>query len=80
MQTSNQAIGDQKTNKKGHKQPRNQEKLYKIEKFSQKHEQKGYMTPTTPKSHIVLIGSQGDTAKNKNTKQRKLNKTQIYIH
>jgi len=45
---------------KKHKQPQNLEENKKIEKFSQKYMQKGYMTPPTPKSNNILIGSRGD--------------------
>ena len=53
---------------KRHKQPQNQENYTKSEKFSPKYMQKWYITPLTPKSDNVLIGSRGDTTKNKNTK------------
>ena len=38
------------------------------------------MTPPTPKFDNIMNESRGDTTNNKNTKQRTLNKTQIYTN
>jgi len=45
IQTSNRAIKDQKPITKGTNKPETKKNDTKIEKFAQKHVQKGYMTP-----------------------------------
>jgi len=76
IQINNQAIGDQKPIKKGTDNPETKKSYTKHGKFSQNLTKnmckKGIWLPPpnthTPKSHNVLIGSWGDTTKNKNTK------------
>ena len=82
LQTSNQVFRDQKPIKKAQTTPK-PIKLYKNGKiFTKIWAKRVYDSPSpTPKCHNVLIGSQGATTKNKNiknTKQRLLNKIQVY--
>ena len=63
IQTSNQAIRNQKPNKKGTNKPKTKKTTQKLkiyEKISKKYVQKRYMTPPThpPKYHNVLIGAE----------------------
>ena len=76
IQTSNQAIRGQKPIKKEQTTPKPR-KLYKKMKIFHKNMCKKGIRLPPPKSHNVLIGSQGTTTKNKKHKIDKPNKTQM---